>query len=253
MSDGFFVDRRVAVRARLATVFAFFTDSARFAAWWGPGSSIDARPGGEVHIRYPNGETAGGEVVEVVPGERVVFTYGYDAPGKPIARGGSTVTVTFRTVPDGTEVRLVHEVASAAIRDQHVPGWTFQLSSFANAGAAAEHADVPGLVSRWYAAWGAQDVAAALSGLVTEDVSFRDGFACVAGAGELAAHVAGVRHFMPGLTIAGEGEPAHCQGTVVSDWRVRGPDGQEVERGVNVFELAADGRIRAVTGLRRAS
>ena len=86
--------RSVLIRARRATVFAFFTDSARFAAWWGPGSTIDPRPGGAVRIRYPNAAEAGGEVVEIVPGERIVFTYGYPEAGKPVPVGGSRCQTT---------------------------------------------------------------------------------------------------------------------------------------------------------------
>ena len=58
------LDREVFIRARPATVFGFFTDSARWAAWWGAGSTIDPRPGGRVVIRYPNAVEAGGEVLE---------------------------------------------------------------------------------------------------------------------------------------------------------------------------------------------
>lgn len=90
------LDRSVSIRARRATVFSFFTDSARFASWWGQGSTIDARPGGAVVIRYPNGVVARGEVLEVRPPDRIVFTFGYDGDDKPIAPGSSRVTVTLR-------------------------------------------------------------------------------------------------------------------------------------------------------------
>jgi hypothetical protein len=49
------LERSVLIHAERATVFRYFTDSARFARWWGEGSSIDARPGGAMRIRYPNG------------------------------------------------------------------------------------------------------------------------------------------------------------------------------------------------------
>ena len=76
------LDRSVFIGATPDTVFRFLTDTPRWAAWWGPGSTIDARPGGAVLIRYPGGTEASGEVVEVKPPERIVFTYGY-ASGKP--------------------------------------------------------------------------------------------------------------------------------------------------------------------------
>ena len=56
------VDRTVFIRARRETVFTFFTESDRFAAWWGEGSTIDARPGGAFVMRLPGGGEASGEV-----------------------------------------------------------------------------------------------------------------------------------------------------------------------------------------------
>ena len=77
------LERTVVIRARRETVFRYFTDSDRFAAWWGEGSTIDARPGGALRIRHPNGALASGEVVEIVPPRLVVFTYGYEDPARP--------------------------------------------------------------------------------------------------------------------------------------------------------------------------
>src|SRR5690348_6107605 len=48
------LDRTIAIGAPAATVFEYFTDPARWAAWWGEGSTIDARPGGRVLVKYPN-------------------------------------------------------------------------------------------------------------------------------------------------------------------------------------------------------
>src|SRR5438477_11800544 len=54
-AHGHVLERTVLIRARARTVFRYFTDSERFAAWWGAGSAIEARPGGPVRIRYPSG------------------------------------------------------------------------------------------------------------------------------------------------------------------------------------------------------
>ena len=53
----FQLDRIVTIGARPETVFSFFTDSARWAAWWGAGSSIEAHPGGQVRIVAANRDT----------------------------------------------------------------------------------------------------------------------------------------------------------------------------------------------------
>src|SRR4029078_137096 len=147
------LERSVLIRATRETVFRYFTDSARFAAWWGEGSTIDARPGGAMRIRYPNGVLASGEVVEVVPPSRVVFTYGYEDPDKPVRPGGSRGGVTLDERKDGTLVRLRHELPDAASRDQHVQGWRYQLAVFANVVAREVAAGLPTAVDAFLAAW----------------------------------------------------------------------------------------------------
>jgi len=67
------LERTVVIRATPETVFRFFTDSARWASWWGAGSTIDAQPGGKVYIRHPNGAETLGEVLSVRHSEQVVF------------------------------------------------------------------------------------------------------------------------------------------------------------------------------------
>src|SRR5262245_41388220 len=130
--ETFTLERSIVIAARPSTVFRYFTDSERFASWWGKGSSIDPKPGGTVHIVYPGGATAGGNVLEIEPDSRIVFSYGYDDPQKPIARGGSRVTITVASHPAGTLLSFVHEVGDEATREMHVAGWRFQLSLFAN-------------------------------------------------------------------------------------------------------------------------
>jgi uncharacterized protein YndB with AHSA1/START domain len=68
------LDRDVLILADRETVFRFFTDPERWAAWWGAGSTIDARPGGRMIIRYPNALEAHGEVLHVRPPDEILFT-----------------------------------------------------------------------------------------------------------------------------------------------------------------------------------
>src|ERR1035437_9957972 len=112
------LNRTVVIKAKPETVFRFFTDSARWASWWGAGSTIDAQPGGKVYIRHPNGIETVGEVLEAVAPERIVFTYGY-ASGKPIEPGGSRVTISLTPDAAGTRLHLRHEFADEAPRHEH--------------------------------------------------------------------------------------------------------------------------------------
>jgi uncharacterized protein YndB with AHSA1/START domain len=250
----FHLERTIVIAARRATVFRYFTDSQRFAAWWGAGSTIEGRPGGAVRIRYPNGVSVSGEVVELVPDERVVFTYGYDEPGKPIPPGGSRVTISLAEVPQGTRLHLRHDVAEASVRDQHVAGWRYQLAVFANVVAKEAHADAPARVDRFFALWAEADAQArnaALAELTTPDVSFRDRWGCVDGRDELADYLAAVRAFAAGTLLKRDGEVSECQGTALAEWTMTGPDGSKRGRGANAFEFAPDGRIRGVVGFWR--
>ena len=249
------LERSVLICATRRTVFSFFTDPKRFADWWGAGSSIEAKPGGAMHIRYPNGATASGQVVEVVPDERLVFTFGYDDPGKPIPPGGSRVTVTLQDRPRGTLLTLRHELAEPSVRDQHVQGWRYQLALFANVAAREQHAGVTGLVDRYFAAWSEGDAARRqeeLGATTSEGVTFKDAFSCTDGRDDLLAHLAAARVHMPGVRLERDGEVRQCQGTAVVDWVARTADGQERGRGTNVFDLAPDGRITRVVGLWRS-
>ncbi len=41
----------------------------------------------------------------------------------------------------------------------------------------------------------------------------------------------------------------HCQGTVLANFMIVGPDGAERTSGTNVFVFGADGKIETATGL----
>jgi uncharacterized protein YndB with AHSA1/START domain len=245
------LDRVVLIHAPREGVFRYFTDSRRFAAWWGAGSSIDPRPGGAVHIRYPNGIEAAGEVLAIEPPARIVFSYGY-ASGQPIPAGASRVTVELAEDPAGTRLALRHEFAEAAVRDQHLPGWRYQLAVFANVVAEEAFAGAAERIDAWFAAWAETDAArqrAAFAGLAAAGVAFRDRYACVEGLDDLVAHIGALQQFFPGVWVERTGEVRHCQGTALADWRSRTADGGESGRGTNVFRFAPDGRIASVVGL----
>ena len=246
------VERTILILAQRETVFRYFTDSERFAAWWGAGSTIEGRVGGAMRIRFSNGETVSGEVLEIVPGEFIAFTYGYDTPGKPIPPGGSRVTVALESRRGGTLVTLRHELPDVKTREEHFAGWRHQMAVFSTAVAKEQHAGLARVLDRFFAAWNERTpeaVRAALEASVAEDVEYRDAFGALMDRDELAAHLALVPVFMPGLTLKRAGEPRQCQGWGLVDWVAEGPDGATKAKGTNVFTLAPDGRLARVTGL----
>ena len=247
------LDRTIVIGAPPPAVFRYFTDPARWAAWWGAGSTIDARPGGRVFIKYPGGNEASGEVVDIAPPSRIVFTYGYNS-GKPFGPGESRVTIALEPVTQGTRLQLSHEFAESAVRDEHVQGWRYQLSVFANVVADETHGRTAALVDRWFDAWAETDAATRteqLAAIAAPHVRVRDRYSCIDGAADLGHHIAASQRFMPGFRLRRTGDPRHCQGVVLADWIASGPDGQERTGGTTVFELGPDGLIVSVTGFWR--
>jgi uncharacterized protein YndB with AHSA1/START domain len=230
------LDRTVVIRATPEIVFHFFTDSARWANWWGAGSTIDATPGGKVYICHPGGVEVHGEILEVDPLNRIVFTYG------PASR----VTIALQPDPAGTRLHLHHEFQESTQRDLHIQGWRFQLSLFGNVAANEAFANAQGAIDAWFEAWvvtheGTRN--AILARIATPGISFKDRYSLLEGAADLTAHIAAAQRFMPGVTLTRKGNIRHCQGTVLADW-IAGP-----MTGTSVFDFSPDGRIESVTGL----
>lgn len=244
------LDRIITIRAPREVVFRFFTDSTRWASWWGAGSTVDARPGGAMLIRYPGNVEVSGEVLEVAPPGRFVMTYGY-VSGKPFGPGASRVTIALDEVNGETRLHLMHEFPDAASRDEHVQGWRYQLSLFSNAVANEIHAGAESAVDAWLALWveadgGARD--ATLRRIASPNVRFADRFSAIDGAAEVSVHVGAAQRFMPGIRLERRGPVRQCQGTVLADWAAITSDGTTRGTGTNVFTLGADGRISSVIG-----
>jgi uncharacterized protein YndB with AHSA1/START domain len=244
------LNRTVVIRAKPETVFRFFTDSARWASWWGAGSTIDAKPGGKVYIRHPNGIETLGEVLDLHAPDRISFTYGF-ASGKPIPPGASRVAIRLDADPGGTRLHLLHEFAEAGPRDEHVQGWRFQLSLFANIVANEVYGDAASVVDTWFAAWVIADGEAreeTLAQIVTPEIQFRDRYSLLDGLADLTAHIGAAQRFMPGIGLRRKGDVRQCQGTVLADWIAVADDGKERMSGTSVFAFGPEGRIYSVTG-----
>jgi uncharacterized protein YndB with AHSA1/START domain len=112
-------------------VFAAWTDPNHAREWWGPVNyparyvEMDVRPGGawRMCLRSTDGKPElwhGGVFREVVPPERLVFTFAWDEEGE---RGLETmVTVTF--AEEGGKTRMIfRQVPSDKERDGHSWGW----------------------------------------------------------------------------------------------------------------------------------
>ena len=244
------LDRTVIIRATPQTVFSFLTENDRWASWWGAGSTIEPKAGGRVYIRHANGIESSGEVVEVVPPKRMVFTYGFNS-GKPMPPGSSRVTIDLAPHGQGTRLDLRHDFADAGVRDEHVQGWRYQLSVFGNVVTDLVNAGAANAVDAWFAAWSETNESArrrALDTIATSDVNFRDRFSLLDGIDDVVPHITATQRFMPNMHLKRRGDIRHCQGTLLVNWVAMSGDGQERGTGMNVFTLDAGGKITSVIG-----
>ena len=139
------VEQRLRIGARPETVWRYWTDPERLCQWWGTAADLDPRPGGTCVVELGRGGVMRGEYLELVPHERIVFTFGWDAhPDAPdLAPGSSRVEITLTADGDDTILELRHTGLPPALAGEHRAGWGHFLSilSTAASGAAGDHTD----------------------------------------------------------------------------------------------------------------
>jgi uncharacterized protein YndB with AHSA1/START domain len=247
----FAVIREVLIRARPATVFRYFTDSERFAAWFGAGSTVDPRPGGAVRVTFPGGHRAEGEILEVEPDHRVVFTWGFPGDESPLPPGASRVEVVLDETREGTRLRLRHVVPTDQLRREFVGGWRHHLSHLATLAGRDAHPGADALLDRWYAAWSTADAKAreaALRAISADGIEMVDDLVTVAGVDEVVAHVVNVARFMPGATLERSGPMRTVADQAVCDWSMTHADRGLLTTGRTVATIDLDGRLARVVG-----
>ena len=98
-------------------IYKAFIDPDAMAKWLPPNGftghvhEMDARVGGSYKMSFTNfsngqSHSFGGEFVEMVPNERLVYTDKFDDPGMP---GEMRTTVTIKKVSIGSELNVVQE------------------------------------------------------------------------------------------------------------------------------------------------
>ena len=121
-------------------VYRAFIEPDAIASWLPPFGflctvhELDAREGGKHRMSFRNFTTGashafGGEYVELVPGERLVYTDRFDDPGLP---GEMRVTVTLKAVSVGTEVHIEQQgIPDAIPLESCYLGWQESLRKLA--------------------------------------------------------------------------------------------------------------------------
>jgi uncharacterized protein YndB with AHSA1/START domain len=134
------VEQTLRIAAKPETVWRYWTDPERMCEWWGAAAELDPRPGGmcRVEMGMP-GAVMRGEFVELVPYERIVFSFGWETAegAPPIAPGSTTVEVTLMADAGDTVLTLRHRDIPIDIADEHAKGWAHFLPLLAQAAQAA--------------------------------------------------------------------------------------------------------------------
>jgi uncharacterized protein YndB with AHSA1/START domain len=119
--------REILIDATPETIWPFLTDPDQHIAWMGTEAELDPRPGGRYRVLVGGQNRSSGEFVEVVPFEKVVFTFGWEQDGNPITPGSTTVEITLHPEGRKTRVQLVHrDLPDDAVAD-HTMGWDHYL------------------------------------------------------------------------------------------------------------------------------
>lgn len=123
MDDARTVEQTVRIEATPEKVWGYWTSSEGMSAWWGKAAALDARPGGACVVEMEQGPVMRGEFVEVVPHQRLVFTFGWEGGMPEVPPGSTRVEVTLAPDGDGTVLTLRHTGLPAAQADEHAHGW----------------------------------------------------------------------------------------------------------------------------------
>lgn len=118
-------------------VFDAWTNPKALTQWFGPTdeftvplAEVDLRVGGayRIQMKSPDGElhTVIGTYKEIIPSEKLVFTWAWEAGSScgDAEAGESLVTVRIQAQGSSTEMTLIHErFPDSETRDKHQQGW----------------------------------------------------------------------------------------------------------------------------------
>lgn len=131
------IEKSVLVPLDPEQTFALLTEPERLRRWHTISARVDLRAGGEFRFNVVPDASAGGTFVEVEPGKRLVYTWGWEGMAD-LPPGASTVTVTLEPAAGGTTVTIVHEGLTPAQEVDHSAGWEHFMERLAAAGRTGE-------------------------------------------------------------------------------------------------------------------
>jgi uncharacterized protein YndB with AHSA1/START domain len=125
------VEREIRIEAPPSVVFEFLTDPAKMVRWMGTEAVLEPWPGGRYYVNVNGHEGVSGEVLEIIPDRRVVFSWGWEDGSLPLPPGQSTVEISLEPAGDGTRLRLTHHDLPPGMHRFHRLGWDYALPRLA--------------------------------------------------------------------------------------------------------------------------
>lgn len=118
-----------AVGAKPTAVYYALTNGAAMREWLSNNSQVATRVGGPIYLYWQQGYYASGEFKELVPDEKVVFSW--QGKGETAV---STVTINLSPTDSGTQVELIHSDLpagedAAELRQSLKDGWEAGLAN----------------------------------------------------------------------------------------------------------------------------
>jgi uncharacterized protein YndB with AHSA1/START domain len=119
------IERVITIAAAPETVFRLLTDPVQYVRWKGRLAELEPRSGGKFRVEFATRkDVVAGKFLEVVPGRRVVFSWGWEGNDN-VPPGTSTVEIELQPEGSGTRLRLVHRGLPAAAIASHTEGWDY--------------------------------------------------------------------------------------------------------------------------------
>ena len=122
-------DREIA--ATVDVLWSLISSAEGLNEWMSVEATVDLVPGGEIRWVHDNGWVVAGQILEVVPMRRLVFTYGWESGGFPVPVGSSEVSIELESRGGSTMVRVRHDGLSPDMAEQHTTGWNMFLDGLA--------------------------------------------------------------------------------------------------------------------------
>jgi uncharacterized protein YndB with AHSA1/START domain len=125
------IDKTIFIDATPESVYRLLTEAESLMLWIAPSARSDPRSGGQLTWTHQSGDSVVGQFIELVPGQRVVFSFGWDRPDVEVPEGSTVVEIDLKPQRGGTLLRLVHRGLDGPMADAHDGGWTNYLSRLA--------------------------------------------------------------------------------------------------------------------------